>query len=171
MSLTLATSGDNASILWNRTTDDSSANLTRRRVKLINIMTSPPEAGIVVIIGDPSTHPDAKIVTITMFVNPKSDSLAVASVGVVLEEMIGYSSSNPLMCALIITGAHYDTIVSYIKKLGRRCGPNTFFMRGPNSSYNHGETEAALGEVTRNLESQLGTPLIITWNIAQGCPV
>lgn len=168
MSLSVSTSGDSATVTWSET-NDPVANLTRRKTKFKHIIMAPASSGIIVIVGDPSTHYQAKITVITMFVAPTTDTLSVSSVALVLEEILGYSSSNPLICALVITGAHSDVILDYIKKLGYNCLRNIYFMRGPRASYTYRETEAALVSVTQDLQKSLGIPLEITWNITSGC--
>jgi len=166
-SLTVDTSGDSAMLRWRGTR--TTATMTRRRSTLMELISMPSESGLIVLFGDPTTDPECEIITLTLNVNPSTATLAVASVALLVEEMLGHSAQDPVMCALVIVGSHGETVWNYVNSIARRRGSHLYSMRAPRDSYTYGDTHAVLVEVTRELERELGIPLAIDWEIEPDC--
>jgi len=168
-SLALETSGDSGLLRWRGTR--TTATMTRRRTPLIDLIASSPCSGLVVLFGDPTTDPACEVITITINVCPSTATLAVASVALLVEEMLAHSSQDPVMAALVIVGSHNEAVWHYVRNVAKRRGSHLYSMRAPRSSYTYGEVESVLVQTTNDLKLEFGIDFDISWEIEADCNV
>lgn len=159
--LTATVNGDNALIKWR--SDRVVATLVRARRTLRDAVSNRAPDTVVVLFGDPTTDVSAQIYVTTVHVSPLTSTLAVSAVALVLEEMLGYSSQDPVMCALCITGSHHDAVRQYVRRVARRRAHNVFSMRAPSNAYAYSGVAETLQRVTSQLEVELGFRLVVEW--------
>jgi hypothetical protein len=167
--LVLETSGDSALLRWRGTR--TTATMTRRRTPLIDLVASPPTAGLVVLFGDPTTDPDCDITTVTVNVCPSTATLAVASVALMLEEMLVYSAQDPVMCALVIVGSHNEAVWYYVSRVARRRATHLYSLRAPVLTYSVSDIETTLAQTSEEIQREFSVDFKITWDIAADCNV